>query len=151
MTLICAPQSTFSWNFSVSGLATGVAHLTLEPFSDQGAIAFGDTKLRVRKEGWINPCWTLERDGNALASAKTRGLFRNGYLLTCQEGVLLVRSQTPITRGYDILLGDTVIGVVEPEHFLTFKTRAKFEPNISDLTQLFSIWLITMTWRNTGG
>lgn len=150
--LLCVPQTIFSWNHSVSGLAIGVAQLTLERFSDQGAIAFGDTKLRVRKEGWINPRWALELDGNTVASAKKRGVFRYLYDLTCDEGALLLKPHAwTATGGYDLLLGDAVVGVVEPEYLRTRKSRAKFEATVSEVTQLFSLWLIVMVWRNTTG
>jgi hypothetical protein len=147
--LECTPHSVFSWNYSVSGLALGTAQLTFESFSDQGFIAFGETRLRVRKEGWINPRWTLEHDGNAVAFAKKRGMFGRSFDLICREGALLLKPQTLITRGYDILLEDTVVGAIEPEHLLTRKARVECEVTVSEITQLFCFWLVAMVWRST--
>lgn len=145
----CAPHSVFSWNYAVSGLVLGSAQLTFEPFSDQGVIAFDGIRLGVRKEGWINARWTLERDGEAVAVANKHGMLGRRFELTHGDQVFLLKPQTPITRGYDIFLGDTVVGTIEPDHPLTRVAHIECKVAVAEVVQLFSFWLVAMVWRST--
>ncbi|WP_394541302.1 hypothetical protein PRJ39_13090 [Lysobacter enzymogenes] len=147
--LECTPHSVFSWNYSVSGLALGAAELTFGPLSDQGAIAIEGTRLEIRKEGWVNANWTLEREGNVVAVAKRRSLLGRSFDLTCSGQALLLKPQTLLVRDYHLLLGDAVVGTIEPEHPLTRKARVQCDAVVAETIQLFSFWLVAMVWRST--
>ncbi|MBA8680995.1 hypothetical protein [Stenotrophomonas tumulicola] len=120
-----------------------------EPFSDQGSILFNDSRLVVRKKGWVNACWTLEQGENIVAVAKKRGIAGRSFDLTWGKDAFLLKQQALIARGYDILLGDAVVGTIEPEHPLTRKAHVECEAAAADIVQLFSFWLVAMVWRST--
>lgn len=147
--LTCTPLSVFSWNYSVSGLTVGNAQLTLEPFSDQGAIAWKGNTYNVRKDGWINARWTLECDGRAVATAKRRGVQGRSFDIACDGATFLLKPQTFLTRDYHIFVGDKVVGAIEPEHPLTRKAEVSCESTVVEIAQLFSFWLVAMVWRST--
>ncbi|MEI2431149.1 hypothetical protein RDV84_13055 [Lysobacter yananisis] len=147
--LECTPHSVFSWNYSVSGLQLGTAELTFEPLSDRGAIAIDEVRFDIRKQGWLDASWTLERDGNTVATAKRRGMLGRSFDLTHTGTVLLLKPQTLLVRDYHLLLGDTVVGTIEPEHPLTRKARVKCDATVAETVQLFSFWLVAMIWRST--
>ncbi|UZW61933.1 hypothetical protein [Lysobacter enzymogenes] len=147
--LECTPHSVFSWNYSVSGLQLGTAELTFEALSDRGAIAIDGVRFDIRKQGWLDASWTLERDGNTVAIAKRCGMLGRSFDLTHAGAVLLLKPQTVLVRDYHLLLGDTVVGTIEPEHPLTRRARVQCDATVAEMVQLFSFWLVAMVWRST--
>lgn len=157
--LECTPHSVFSWNYSVSGLQLGGAELTFEPLSDRGAITLdraaiagatiAGARFGIRKQGWLDASWTLEHDGDTVAVAKRRSLLGRSFDLSHAGAVLLLKPQTLLVRDYHLLLGDTVVGTIEPEHPLTRKARVRCDATVPEMVQLFSFWLVAMVWRSS--
>lgn len=167
--LECTPHSVFSWNYSVSGLQLGGAELTFEPLSDRGAITLdraaldraaiagaaidgatiAGARFGIRKQGWLDASWTLEHDGDTVAVAKRRSLLGRSFDLSHAGAVLLLKPQTLLVRDYHLLLGDTVVGTIEPEHPLTRKARVRCDATVPEMVQLFSFWLVAMIWRSS--
>jgi hypothetical protein len=145
--LTCTPRSIFSWNYRVSGLASGPATLTFGAFSEQGGISLGGEALVVRKQGLVDAHWILECDGNVRAIASKPSMLLRAFDLVCGDEEFIVKAQSPVTRSYDILAGDSAAGTIEPAHPFTRKAYIKCGPAVSEAAQLFSFWLAALTWR----
>ena len=145
--MTCIPQSLCTWNFRVLEATAGPAALTFNFLSEQGSIFLGPAEFAVRKHGPLSGHWTLERDGRTDAEArKPSALFRS-FEVKAESVSLIVKAQSALTRSFDILAGGRVAGTIRPAHPFTRRAFIECAPEIPELAQLFSFWLVVITWR----
>ena len=146
--LTCVPHSVFSWNYSVSGLASGVAQVGFPLLFGEGRIAVDGVEFAVRTQGWGRAHWSLERGGTIVAVAVKRGVLRPSFDVDCDGRAYVLKPQGLVGRGYDLHAGDALVGTIEPEHPLTRKARVDCGGEVSETVQLFAFWLVAAIWRS---
>jgi len=145
--LTCVPQSLCSWDFRVSGAASGPAALAFKFFTEQGSISLGGIELPVRKHGLLSGHWTVERDGITCAEAqKPNAMFRS-FEVRSGAVQLTVKAHSAVTRCYDILTDGSLVGTIRPAHPFTRRAFIECSSSVPELAQLFSFWLAAVTWR----
>ena len=145
--LTCVPQTLCTWDFRAFGTSSDPALLTFNFFTEQGGISLGGSEFLVRKHGPMSGRWTVERDGTTYADAhKPRAMFRS-FAVSSGEVELVLEAQSVLTRGYDILANGSVVGTIEPAHAFTRRAFVKCNSSVPELAQLFSFWLVVLTWR----
>ncbi len=143
----CTPKSIFSWSFNATGLSSGPASITYNWFTEQGQITSSHTDFAVRKHGVFSGRWTLEHNGQIMAEAiKPSAMFRR-FEITAPGLRFTLQAQSPITRTFDICIGDRVAGRISPAHLFTRRTIIDCHESIPEHSQLFAFWLVGLTWR----
>ena len=145
--LTCLPQSPCSWNFRILGASSGPAALDFNFFTEQGGITLGAAKFVVRKHGPFSGHWTLEREGQSIAEARKPNAFFRRFEVAAIEIPLTIQASSPFTRGFDILSGDRPLGAIRPAHPFTRRAFIECASEVPELAQLFSFWLVVLTWR----
>lgn len=145
--LTCIPQSLCSWDFRVSGAPSGPAALNFNFFTEQGSISLGGIEFPVRKHGFLSGHWTLERDGATWADAKKPNALFRSFEVRSDAVQLTVKAQSAVTRSYDILADGSVVGTIRPAHPFTRRAFIECSASVPELAQLFSFWLVVVTWR----
>ena len=147
MMLTCTPLSICSWNFRVNGGPLGPATLLFNTFTEQGSVSVGDTELAVRKHGPLSGEWTLERDGTTYAEARKPSAMIRSFEMSAGDIQLVLKAESLFTRSFELVTGDTVVGTIRPVHPLTRRANIECGSAVPDLAQLFSFWLVALTWR----
>jgi hypothetical protein len=145
--LTCIPQSFCSWDFRISGAPSGEAALAFNFFTEQGSITLGGIELPVRKHGILSGHWTLERNGATWADAKKPNALFRSFEVRSDAVQLTVKAQSAVTRCYDILADGSVVGTIQPAHAFTRRAFIECSSSVPELAQLFSFWLVVVTWR----
>jgi hypothetical protein len=116
-------------------------------FTEQGSITLGGDEFAIRKHGPLSGHWTLEQAGRSVADArKPNALFRS-FDLEADGLQITVCASTPFTRNFDILSGRQRIGTISPAHMFTRRAAIDCAPEVPEVIQLFSFWLVALTWR----
>ena len=145
--LTCIPKNFCTWDYRVLGASAGSAVLAFNFFTEQGSISLGSTEFTVRKHGAFSGNWSLEHNGQTEADAqKPSALFRS-FDIRIQDITLTLKAQSAFTRSYDIFLGQQSVGVIRPAHAFTRRAFIECNSDIPELAQLFSFWLVAITWR----
>jgi len=145
--LTCLPQSPCSWDFRIPDASAGPALVAFNFFTEQGAITLGGAEFAVRKHGPLSGHWTLEQEGQSVADArKPNPLFRS-FELVADGMQLKVCAASPFTRSYEILSDGSPLGAIRPAHPFTRRAFIECAPEVPELVQLFSLWLVVLTWR----
>lgn len=145
--LTCTPQSLCAWNFRVTGASSGPAELTFNFLTEQGHISIGDSEFSVCKHGMLSGHWTLEHDGTTCADAhKPNAMFRS-FEIRSGNVQLTVKAHSAVTRCYDILTNGSMAGTIRPAHPFTRRAFIECNSTVPELAQLFSFWLVVVTWR----
>lgn len=145
--LTCLPRFFGSWSYDVSGEGSGTARVTFNFFTEQGTIAFQGSEYRVRKHGPLSGRWTLERDGKVCAEARKPSAFFRSFEVRSGAAEFTVKARSAFTRGYDLLARGTVVGTIRPAHAFTRRAVIECRSSVPELSQLFSFWLVVLTWR----
>lgn len=152
----CLPRSLCSWDFTAEGLSSGCAAVEYDWFTEQGRIGGAGMDYEIRKHGVFSGRWTLEQTGVVVAEAhKTSAMFRT-FEIASQQAHFTVRAESALTRAFDIMLGGQVVGDIRPAHAFTRRAVIRCSDMIPEHLQLFSFWLVALTWRrsarnNSGG
>ncbi len=145
--LTCLPQSLCTWDFRVLGASAEPASVTFNFLTEQGGVVYGKTHFEIRKHGWLSGRWSLESGGTAYADAQKLSVFSRAFEVREAETVLTLRAESPLTRGYEILSGSSVLGTIRPAHPFTRRASIECASQVSELAQLFCFWLAALTWR----
>jgi hypothetical protein len=152
----CLPKSLCSWDFNAGGLSSGSATIEYDWFTEQGRIVHSHIGYDIRKHGVFSGHWTLEQAGSVVAEAlKPSAMFRS-FEVTSQSVHFTVRAESALARAFEILVGQQVVGTIRPAHAFTRRATIQCSDAIPEHIQLFSFWLVGLTWRrsassNSGG
>jgi hypothetical protein len=145
--LTCLPRSICSWDFEVTGGASGPAVVEFNFMTEQGSITVGGDEYVVRKHGMFSGEWTLERGAEICAEAKKPSAFFRSFEVRSSVLPLTVEASSAFTRCFDIVGGGEVIGTIKPAHPFTRRSFIECHAVVPELVQLFSFWLAALAWR----
>jgi hypothetical protein len=133
-----------SWNYRITGADAGPAAVTFG-FTEHGTISLGNETFDVRKQGWLSGHWTLEQQDIVRAEATKRTMVRTFDV--AYDGLSFVVQAEMMSRCFEILSGDAVVGTIRPAHMLTRRAFVECDAVVPELIQLFAFWLAALTWR----
>jgi hypothetical protein len=148
--LTCLPQSICSWDYRIPDASAGPAAVTFNFFTEQGAISLGGAEYAIRKHGPLSGHWTLEAQGRPVGDAQKPNPFTRRFELDVDGCVLTLRASSSFTRRFDFVSGGKTVGTICPAHPFTRRATIECASDVSELAQLFSFWLVAMTWRREG-
>lgn len=144
----CLPKSICSWDFTAE-LSSSTASVEYDWLTEQGQIILGNMGYDIRKHGVFSGRWTLEQSGRIVAEAhKPSAMFRS-FEIDCHDAHFTVRAESALTRAFEIVLDERVIGYIRPMHAFTRRASIQCDGSIPELMQLFSFWLVGLTWRRS--
>lgn len=147
--LTCIPQSFFGMDYDILGATAGPANLSFKLLSEQGGISLGGANYTVRKNGWLNRNWSLELNGKTCGEACMPSVFHRSFEIRASTKLFVLRAQSVFTRCYDIRAGDSTVGTIRPTHPFTNRAVIDCLAVVPEQIQLFSFWLVVVTWRRS--
>lgn len=145
----CLPKSLCSWDFTAGGLSTGSASVEYDWLTEQGRIADALMAYDIRKHGVFSGRWTLERAGGVVADAhKPSAMFRS-FEVSSHGVQFTVRAESALGRAFVIIVGQQIVGSIRPAHAFTRRAAIQCSDLIPEHLQLFSFWLVGITWRRS--
>ena len=145
--LTCLPKFLCSWDFRVTGLASGPADLSFNFFTEQGSISFDGVQMKIRKHGPLSGRWTLEDNGETLAEGhKPSAMFR-AFKIRSANAEIELKAASAFARGFQLSKGGSIVGTIRPAHAFTRRAFIDCSLEVPELIQLFSFWLVVVTWR----
>jgi hypothetical protein len=147
----CLPKSICSWNFSAEGLSSGLVSIEYDWFTEQGRIVAARMGYDIRKHGAFSGRWTLEQANEVVAEAhKPSAMFRS-FEVNSHSLRFSIRAASALTRAFEFVIGEQVVGVVRPAHAFTRRATILCSDAIPEHLQLFAFWLVGLTWRRSAG
>jgi hypothetical protein len=147
----CLPKSLCSWDFTASGLSSGLATLEYDWLTEQGRIVIGGSDYDIRKHGVFSGHWTYEQSGYLVADAhKPSAMFRTFDISCKSEGlVLTLQAESAFQRAFEISSGERVVGRISPAHPFTRRSTIECSDVVPEHLQLFAFWLAGLAWRRS--
>jgi hypothetical protein len=145
--LTCLPRSICSWDFRIRGTTGGEANLTFNWFTEQGTVEWNGTVYDVVKHGPFSGHWTLEWPDGVVIEAQKTSAFARRFELESDSGPITLQALSIFTRAFELLQTDSVVGTITPMHPFTRRATIQCQARVDELTQLFSFWLVVITWK----
>jgi hypothetical protein len=145
----CKPKSIFSWDFILDGEGHH-ASLDFEWFGEQGAITADGTHFKVRKHGMFSGHWTLDHEGQEIASAQKQSVFTRTFDIQSSSGSLVLRAESPFGNSFRVERSGELLATISRVHLLTRRTIIETIAQKWDFPTIsFSFWLVALTWRRS--
>jgi len=145
------PDNMFSWNYFL----TGDGHKAFwekKWTSEQCSVLIDDDLFNVRKHGPGSGKWSLERNGDVIASAQKQSVFKRSFRLDTQIGVLYLMSYGAFTRRFFLGQEKEAIANISPRNLFSRKAQIDVLSEELDFpTTVFSFWLVVLCWRRQEG
>ncbi|MEM6363928.1 MAG: hypothetical protein AAF745_05855 [Planctomycetota bacterium] len=143
----CLPRGICSWHFVLHG-ENLQAILQLGALSEQGLITMDGTNFEVQKHGIFSGRWTLNHEGQEVASAQKSTAFTRTFAIQDPSGELVLRAESSFGRSFRLERSNDVIATMRPDHPLTRRATIEILTEQWDLpTVSFSFWLVVLMWR----
>ena len=143
----CIPRGICSWNFVLDG-AGHQGILALGWMGEQGTITVDEIHFDIQKHGVFSGHWTLNHEGQEVASAQKSTAFTRTFEIQDPGGELVLRAKSPLGRSFRLERSNDVIATMFPDHAFTRRATIAILTKQWDLPTLyFSFWLVVLMWR----
>jgi len=146
-TIRARPKHLFSWGFDLDLDGTSLASLDMAWLREGGRFLWSGTEYQLSREGLWTGDFLLTADDRVLARATKDSAFVRSFTIQLDGRELLFRAAAWLSRRFELLDGDSVIGEIVPDHFLTRACTVTFPDDLSVPVQVFLFWLAALMWR----
>jgi hypothetical protein len=145
--LTLVPKHWFSWDFRLNdsvGMPWG--EVALSSWRERGSVTVGGQRYKVSREGWLGP-FVLTGPSGELARAVKDSAFRSAFTLTVDGRTYGLRRLSVWRREFGLFAGDTRLGSMAPESWLTRRARVDLPEDLPGPARAFTVWLTLLMWR----
>jgi hypothetical protein len=149
--LTAVPKSWFSWDFNIQDEnGQSVAEVRLSNWIDRGAISVPGRECKVTRQSLLG-AFLLEQDGSVLAKAERPSPLLREFTITHEARTYTLKAWSVFRRAMVLYEGETMVGKLAPESFLTRRIRVELPVDMSLLPAMFVIWLTMVLWKRDAG
>ncbi len=146
-TIRATPKHLFSWGFDLDLDGASSVSFDMAWLREGGRFTWGGTDYQLSREGPWAGDFLLTADDQVLARATKDSVFFRSFTIRFDGRELLFRAAAWLFRRFELIEGDSVIGEVVPDHFLTRACTVEFPDDLSVPVQVFLFWLAALMWR----
>lgn len=148
--LQAVPTHWYSWDFTVTQGSEVLANIDTSDTSswrEKGVLTIDAKTYRVYREGLVSGDFLLESPEMIVARARKPSAFRRAFIVEHGGRQYTLRASWPFRRAFRLLDGETEIGSISPEGFLTRRAAVVMPPDLPLPVQVFAIWLAIILWK----
>ena len=145
--LQAVPTHWLSWNFTVTQGSEVLANIDTPRWSEKGVLTIDGRTYRVYREGLASGDFVLESPEMIVARARKPSAFRRAFIVEHSGRQYSLRTKWPCGRAFRLLDGETEIGSISPEGFLTRRAAVVMPHDMPLLVQVFVVWLAIIIWK----
>jgi hypothetical protein len=145
--LQAVPTHWFSWNFTVTQGSEVLANIDVSWWRERGVLTIDGKRYRVYREGLASGDFVLESPEIIVARATKPSAFRRAFIVEHSGRQYTLRANWPSRRAFRLLDGETEIGSISPEGFLTRRAAVVMPQDMPLLVQVFVVWLAIILWK----
>jgi hypothetical protein len=117
---------------------------------EHGTFTADGEAFEVRKHGVMSGQWSLEQNGQTVASALKTNVFKRVFEVKGTFGTFDLRAQRFYGRMFVIETANQPVATIRPKNIFTRRATIELErPETSLAAVVFMFWLALVTWRRT--
>ena len=114
---------------------------------ERADLRVGAEGYHVRRVGWPNAGFLLERQGVAIARADPEGLFRRSYRIRTDRATLTLKPRGFMRPDFVLVDGESELGWIRRAGFWRTTMEASFSPGVERWAQVFVVWIVVVLWH----
>ena len=149
--LIATPDHAFSWNYYLKGDGH-VCYWENQWTKEQGSLLIDQVLHEINKHGTTSGYWTMECDGEVIASAKKVSITKWNFWLDSPMGEIYLGYDGFPNRSHFVAQDGKVIATIRPKR--RFSRHAIIETLVEDVdikTLTLCFWLVIVCWKRDVG
>ena len=145
--LQAVPTHWFSWDFIVTQGSEVLANIDISWWHEKGVLTIEGKRYRVYREGFASGDFVLESPDMIVARARKPSAFRRAFIIEHGGRQYTLRANRPFRGAFQLLDGETEIGSISPEGFLTRRAAVVMPQDMPLSVQVFAVWLVLSLWK----
>jgi len=146
-TIRATPKHLFSWGFDLDLGEMSRICLDMAWFREQGRFTWDGTEYQLSREGPWTGDFLLMADDRVLARATKDSVFLRSFTIRLDGRELRFRAAAWLFRRFELIEGDSVVGEIVPDHFLTRACTVDLPEDLAVPVRVFLFWLAAILWR----
>lgn len=151
-TFICLPQGICSWSFLIfDSKEEQAGELSFRGFFAYPVIDYGGVRYAVHNDRELFKSRLVLAAENALPGTSPLAVAQISFSFFKRQFIIEADGRKFIVQrngsAFEIFSGNTVCGVIAPEHFFTKRSRIYCNSQVPVLIQLFCFALVVRAWR----
>lgn len=143
----CTPTSICSWDFTLDGEGHQ-GRVEIDWLKEQGEISADGIRFEVQNQGMLRGLWTLNHDGEEVASAQKSSAFTRTFQLQVPDGELMLQAESVFGQSFYLERSGNMIATIRPIHAFTRRSTIELlYPDWDWPIVYFSFWLVVVMWR----
>ena len=143
------PKGWLSRDLTILENGRSVALVGFARFSGAAHFAVGDAAYTIREARPVYGSWVLERDGEAIAYARSvRALFRHSCVIEYGGKRYQVQERSAFRRDLVVREGVQFVGYIEPERAFARTLRACLPEDLPLAVRVFIVALAANPWTD---
>lgn len=141
MIYTATPIAWYSTNFHLAG-GEHKALLSFNWLGEQGTAVIDDIECQIRKQGIMNPEWSLEVNGQAISIARKTSVFTSTFEIESPRGLLILKRTSMIGWKFSLESADDWLASIDRTGWFSRKLILDvFDPELDFPIITFACWL----------
>jgi len=135
-----------SWSFQIEDHARAVATIDMAWIRERANVHIGEEQFRSGRNSFVRGSFYLRHDGELIATAKKRSLFRT-FDVKAGGRHFELSAVSIFGRTMRLHENGRPIGTISPAGIWSRKAHVKFPESLPLEVRVFLIWLVLILWR----
>lgn len=147
--LSATKTSFFLDNYLLEESGLPVCEIKMSIWSENAVINIDDKEAKFHKRGVINNEYLLDYNGQTLASASGRSLFKSEFFITLKDKHLSLTPQNWLSMNFVIRQDDQTVGSIYRKGIFLQKRYADLPVDWPLVLKAFIFTLVLTAWKNS--
>jgi hypothetical protein len=147
--LTLEPKAWYSWDFRVLDGDEEIAFLDRSWVRERLEFTLDGESFAVRRTSVVRGTFVLEREGEVLAEAGKKSVFRRAFDLAVGPERWVLEAVSPLRREFRLLRGGLELGSVRPVSILRRRAMIDLPEAVPIPLQVFVSCLVLVLWKRS--
>lgn len=141
MIYTATPAGWFTSNFNLQGHGH-TALLGFNWIGEQGEAVIDSIGCQISKTGLLNPVWSLNVEGQAIATARKPSMFTSQFEIEGPNGLMTLQRGHALGRLFLLKQGTELVATIKPAGWFTRTLNLEvYNPELEFPVLSFVVWL----------
>lgn len=141
------PVGWLAREYAVQEARRSVGTLEFGSWRERGALALGDERLEIVREGWWNPKFHLGNGKEPAATASKSGVFARAFTIQHGDEEYRLFPTSWTCRSYALTRRGRDLGRIHVRGFLGLRFEIELDEELAPELRLFAFWLVLLARR----
>ncbi|NKB31490.1 MAG: hypothetical protein GKR91_00110 [Pseudomonadales bacterium] len=141
------PRSIFSRDFEILENSKKIADIDMSAWRERAEVLIDNTTYNIKKEGFLNPTFSLVHNGKTLVTASREMMLRRQFVIDIAGARYYLKNKNWLARAMILTNDISRVGLIKPRNFFGRGAKVDLPGEIELPVQVFIVWLVLLLWK----